>query len=147
MKRSKFVRNRRGFTLLEVLMVIVIIGVLAAIIVPNFFGAQEGAKRDLTKAAVDTGLNGALDQFRMNCDRFPTSEEGLVALSVKPDSDELAEKWRGPYLKDGSKLKDAWGRDFIYVSPGQYNQNTYDLSSAGPDGRPGTDDDIVNWQR
>ena len=63
------------------------------------------------------------------------------------DDEELAEKWRGPYIKDGSKLKDAWGNDLVYESPGQYNENTYDLSSTGPNGQEGDDDDITNWEK
>lgn len=139
--------RRRAFTLLEVLMVIVIIGILAAVVVPNFFGAGEGAKEDLTRSVVQSGLNGALEMFRMNVGRYPTTEEGLRALVEPPDDEEAAARWRGPYVKDPSTLKDAWGRDFIYESPGTYNEDGYDLSSPGRDGQPGTDDDITNWKR
>jgi general secretion pathway protein G len=138
---------RRAFTLLEVLMVVVIIGILAALVVPNFFGAQEGAKEDLTRALVDSGVNGTLDMYRMHMGRYPTTDEGLAALIEEPDDEELAEKWRGPYLKEGAKLQDAWGHDLIYESPGQYNENTYDLSSPGKDGQEGTEDDITNWEK
>jgi len=139
--------RRRAFTLLEVLMVVVIIGILAALVVPNFFGASEGARKDLTKALIDSGINGTLDLYRMHMGRYPTSEEGLAALVERPDDDELAERWRGPYIKDGSKLKDAWGHDLIYECPGRYNEGSYDLSSPGPDGQEGTEDDITNWEK
>lgn len=139
--------KRRAFTLLEVLMVVVIIGILAALVVPNFFGAQQGAQIDTTRAQVKTGLNGALDLYRMHMNRYPSSDEGLMALTQPPDDEELAEKWRGPYVKDASNMKDAWGNEFIYVSPGEFNESTYDLSSAGPDGQEGTEDDIANWER
>jgi len=139
--------SRRAFTLLEVLMVVVIIGILAALVVPNFFGAQEGAKKDLTQALIDSGVNGTLDMYRMHMGRYPTTDEGLAALVEAPDDDELAEKWRGPYVKDGSKLKDAWGNELIYESPGQYNETMYDLSSPGQDNQEGTDDDVTNWEK
>lgn len=146
-KLSQSGLRRRAFTLLEVLMVVVIIGILAALVVPNFFGAQEGAKEDLTRALVDSGVNGTLDMYRMHMGRYPTTDEGLAALIEEPDDEELAEKWRGPYLKEGAKLQDAWGNDLIYESPGQYNENTYDLSSPGKDAQEGTEDDITNWEK
>ena len=138
---------RRAFTLLEVLMVVVIIGILAAIVVPNLFGTLEGAKIDTAKSEVKSGFGGALDLYKMHMGRFPTTDEGLSALLQKPDDDEAAEKWRGPYVKDGTTFKDAWNNNYVYESPGQYNENSYDLSSAGPDGQEGTDDDITNWQK
>ncbi|MFQ5804875.1 MAG: type II secretion system major pseudopilin GspG [Phycisphaerae bacterium] len=146
-KRNKTTLRRRAFTLLEVLMVVVIIGILAALVVPNFFGAQEGAKIDLTRALIESGVNGTLDMYRMHMGGYPDTDEGLAALVDPPDDEELAEKWRGPYVKDGSKIKDAWGHDLIYESPGQYNEDWYDLSSMGPDGQEGTDDDITNWEK
>lgn len=148
MKRaSRKVSRRRAFTLLEVLMVVVIIGILAALVVPNFFGAAEDAKEKLTKAVVDSGMNNTLDIYRTNMGRYPTTDEGLIALVDKPDDEEAAANWKGPYIKDASKLKDAWGREFIYQCPGQYNENSYDLSSPGKDGQEGTDDDITNWKK
>jgi general secretion pathway protein G len=138
---------RQAFTLLEVLMVVVIIGILAALVVPNFFGASEDARIRLSKALIESGINGTLDLYRLHMGQYPTTDEGLAALVERPDDDELAEKWAGPYVKDGSKIKDAWGHDLIYESPGQYNENSYDLSSPGPDGQEGTDDDITNWEK
>ncbi len=141
-------RRRRAFTLLEVLMVIVIIGILAAFVVPSFFGAGEGARIDLTKALIESGINGSLDMYKMHMGHYPREDEGgLQALVQAPDSEELQAKWRGPYIKDGAKLKDAWGHDLIYQSPGQYNQNSYDLSSPGPNGTEGDEDDITNWKQ
>ena len=147
MKRThrRAASRRAAFTLLEVLMVVVIIGILAAIVVPNLFGTLEGAKIDKTKAEVKNGFNGALDLYRLHMGRYPTSDEGLAALLEKPDDDEQAEKWRGPYVKDGTTFKDAWGNSYVYEAPGQVNESSYDLSSPGPDGREGTDDDITNW--
>ena len=137
-----------AFTLLEVLMVVVIIGILAALVVPNFFGASEGAKIDLTKALIESGVNGTLDLYRLHMGHYPRSDEGgLAALVEAPDDDELAEKWRGPYVKDGAKLKDTWGNDLIYESPGEINEDSYDLSSAGPNEQEGDEDDITNWEK
>jgi len=148
MRRMDRRMTRRGaFTLLEVLMVVVIIGILAALVVPNFFGASEGAKEDLTRATITSGINGTLDLFRMHVGRYPTTDEGLAALMKAPDDPELAKKWRGPYIKEGAKLRDAWGNELRYESPGSYNQSTYDLSSAGKNGQFGDDDDVTNWER
>ncbi len=138
--------RRRAFTLLEVLMVVVIIGLLAAFVVPNFFGAGERAKIDLTKALVSSGLNGALDLYKMHMGNYPSSEDdGLMALLEEPDDEELAEKWAGPYIKKAEDLRDAWGSELVYEFPGEYNEGSYDLSSSGPDMQEGTDDDIKNW--
>ena len=79
--------------------------------------------------------------------RYPTTEEGLIVLLEEPEDEEDLEKWRGPYIKPGMKLTDSWGNELIYVSPGEYNEDTYDLSSPGANGIEGDDDDIVNWQQ
>ncbi len=143
-KRSRV----RAFTLLEVLMVVVIIGLLAAFVVPNFFGAGEKAKKDLTQALVDSGLNGALDLYRAHMGNYPkTDDGGLTLLLEQPDDEDLAKKWHGPYIKKAKDLKDPWGQDLLYAFPGEVNENGYDLSSTGPDTEEGTDDDIINWER
>lgn len=138
--RRKLVR-RRAFTLLEVLMVIVILGILAAIIVPNFTGTRESAEKKMAKSQV-SGLESDMERFKLDCGRYP---EKLEELMVKPDDDALAEKWAGPYLK--KPAKDPWGRDLNYRSPGEYNQNSFDLWSSGPNGRSGDEDDITNWTK
>lgn len=150
MRRVRIQRasGRRGFTLLEVLMVIVIIGVLAAFVVPNFFGASKGAKIDLTRALIKSGINGALDMYKMRMGHYPTDDEGgLDALINAPDDEELAKRWLEPFIKEGTKLEDAWQSDLIYSSPGEYNENSYDLSSPGPNMIEGDDDDITNWEQ
>ena len=146
-KQTRKSRSRSAFTLLEVLMVVAIIGLLAAFVVPNLFSAREGAKIDLTQALITSGLNGTLDRYRLDMNQYPTEDEdGLMALVEPPDDEELAKKWRGPYLK-AEQLKDSWGNDFIFAFPGDVNENGYDLSSAGPDGEEGSDDDITNWEK
>ena len=138
----------RAFTLLEVLMVVVIIGLLAAFVAPTFFGTGERAKEDLTRAKIDSGLGGALKMYRVHVGHYPTEEEGgLKALMEKPDDEDLAKKWAGPYIEKANDLKDAWDHDLIYKAPGQYNTEGYDLSSPGKDGQEGTEDDITNWQK
>ncbi|MGD8453050.1 MAG: type II secretion system major pseudopilin GspG [Phycisphaerae bacterium] len=147
MSRQKRVRRiRRAFTLLEVLMVVAIIGLLAAFVVPNLFGRREAAQVSLVQSTVDRGLNGALDLYKVDMGRYPREDDGgLMALYEQPDDDEEAKKWHGPYVKKADDLKDSWGIDYIYECPGTYNENSYDLSSAGPDRESGTEDDIKNW--
>lgn len=141
MKRTAKRIRRKAFTLLEVLMVIVILGVLAALIVPNFVGTQLGAERNATAAQIK-GLDNDIERFRLDCGRYP---ESLDELLTKPDDETLADKWHGPYLK--SAAADAWQTPLGYRHPGQYNEQTYDLWSYGQDKQDGTDDDITNWKK
>ena len=145
MKRANRARAvRTAFTLLEVLMVIVILGILATVIVSQYGGTEKKAKQDVTKALI-LGMDSDLERFRLHCGRFPTTDEGLAALLEVPDDEEIEERWGGPYLRKAPK--DAWGNDLIYESPGQYNEESYDLSSTGPDGEEDTEDDIGNWEK
>lgn len=145
-QRTRRAVRRRAFTLLEVLMVIVILGVLAALIIPQFSGTGDRARRDLTDSQIRSGLATPLETFKMHCGRYPTTEEGLAVLLKAPDDEEIAKKWAGPYVQQASALKDAWNHDLIYKSPGEYNQQSYDLSSPGKNGIEGDDDDVKNWQ-
>ena len=104
-------------------------------------------KTRLTRTLVRSGLSGALALFRLHCGRYPTTGEGLRALVERPTDEDVVPSWRGPYLRDADTLKDAWGRELRYVCPGRHNQDSYDLSSTGPDGEPGTADDITNWDQ
>lgn len=141
-------RGRKAFTLLEVLLVIVILVTLAALVLPNLPGRREQAKIGTTKIQLKA-IEDGLEYFKTDIGRYPTNEEGLEALisSDQLQDDELVKKWHGPYLKTKSAVKDAWGNDFHYSSPGEHNEKTFDLYSNGPDGQEGTDDDIVNWEQ
>ncbi len=135
-------RNRfQGFTLLELLVVMVIIGLLAAYVGPKYF-SQIGKSEVKTAKAQIVGFEKALQQYRLDVGRYPTTEEGLQALMTKPAN---VSKWGGPYLE--KKLpNDPWDRPYIYVSPGEHGD--VDISSMGRDGRPGGDGldaDITNW--
>jgi general secretion pathway protein G len=130
-----------GFTLLELLVVMVIIGLLAGFVGPRYF-SQVGKSQTKIAAAQIDALDKALEQFRLDVDRFPTTDEGLVALQTAPAG---ATGWAGPYLKKAVPL-DPWGRPFVYQEPGEHSE--IDLYSYGKDGRPGgagADADITNW--
>ena len=134
-------RATRGFTLLELLVVMVIIGLLAGFVAPRYFAQVGKSQVKVARAQVDA-LDKALDQFRLDVGRYPTSEEGLQALVVQPGTET---GWSGPYLKKGVPM-DPWGRPYVYVSPGQHGD--FDLLSYGKDGRPGgtgEDADVTNW--
>ena len=136
--------RRRAFTLLEVLMVIVILGVLAALVAPRLIGSQDRAKVNATALQLKT-LEEQLERFKIECGRYPTESEGLNALLVKPESEDIAEKWTGKYIKEAPN--DAWGKPINYRVPGQYNSDSIDLWSSGPDMTEGNEDDIKNWKQ
>ena len=137
MIRSRF----QGFTLLELLVVMVIIGLLAAYVGPKYFSQIGKSEVKTTKAQI-VGFEKALQQYRLDVGRYPTTEEGLQALMTKPAN---VSKWGGPYLEK-KPPNDPWERPYIYVSPGEHGD--VDISSMGRDGRPGGDGldaDITNW--
>lgn len=134
--------HRSGFTLMEVLLVLAILGVLMAMVVPGLLGQQKQANIDATKVSIHN-LEQALKLYALNHDgEFPSSGDGLQALINAPAGDN---KWRGPYLDKGKLPDDAWGNPLQYSYPGQHNANSPDISSWGPDKTAGTDDDITNW--
>ena len=131
----------RGFTLLELLVVMVIIGLLAGYVGPKFFGQIGKSEVKATKAQIDA-LQKSLDQYRLDVGRYPNTEQGLAVLVAKP-ADEP--KWAGPYLSKAVP-KDPWGNEYQYRSPGEHGE--YDLLSFGKDGRPGgegEDADLTSW--
>ena len=135
-------RNKGGFTLVELLLVLIIIATLAAIVVPRFVGRSEEAREAAAKAQVSI-FEGALQRYELDNGRFPTTEQGLSALVTKPSSPPEPKKWKGPYLTKGVP-KDPWGNVYKYLSPGK-NSKDYDLWAMGPDGQDGGEDDVVSW--
>lgn len=133
--------RQRGFTLLELLVVMVIIGLLAAYVGPRYF-AQIGKSEVKTARAQIVGLEKALDQYRIDTGHYPTTDEGLAALVTRPSNEA---KWDGPYLTKAVPA-DPWGHPYQYKSPGDHGE--VDIISMGRDGRPGgegEDADLTNW--
>ncbi len=147
--KSKYRTRRGAFTLLEVLLVLGILALLAAFVVPNLITAGDRAKIDLANMAIGRSgnISNALKRYRLDVGVYPDADEGLAALFERPSSiDDDDERWKGPYL-DGvpEDLKDPWGREFQYRSPGEFNEDSFDLWSTGPD-EDDDDDDIKNWR-
>ncbi len=132
-------RSDKGFTLIELLIVMIILGLLAALVGPNLFQKVAGAKVKAAKTQIEM-FGGALDSFRLDVGRYPSSDEGLAALRQRPGN---APMWDGPYLKKDVP-PDPWGHPYVYRCPGEHGD--YDLSSAGPDNQQGGEDEIASWK-
>ncbi|MEN9481670.1 MAG: type secretion system protein [Pseudomonadota bacterium] len=131
----------QAFTLLELLVVVAIIGLLAGYVGPKYFGQLGKAETKAARAQID-GLEKALDQYRLDVGRYPSTEQGLNALMVQPSG---ASKWIGPYLKKGIP-PDPWGRPYSYKSPGEHGDiDLYSYGRDGSQGGTGEDADITNW--
>ena len=132
--------RRSAFTLIELLLVMVILVVLAAVVVPKFTGRSEQARMTAAKTDI-SAIDGAIDQFEVDNGRYPTNEEGLGALITAPAG---LQEWHGPYLKRNAIPVDPWGNPYQYRYPGTHNATGYDLFSMGKDGHEGNDD-VTNW--
>lgn len=144
---KKMKMNANGFSLIELMVVIVILGILAGMIMPRLMGRTDDAK--VVKASVDlAALDTALKLYKLDNGEYPTTEQGLKALIEPPDKEGGAGNWKkGGYLEKSVLPKDPWGRDFIYLSPGAHGD--YDIISYGADGVPGGEDknrDINSWE-
>lgn len=132
-------RTSKAFTLVEMLLVLVILATLAAIVYPKLAGRSEQA-RTTAAATQISSFSTALDAFEVDNGYYPKGKSGLMDLVQQPSS---APNWKGPYLKD--LPKDPWGNDYGYECPGRQNQTSYDLTSPGPDGKLGSEDDVSNF--
>lgn len=133
----------RGFTLLELLVVLVVLGLLVSIVGPKYF-SQLGKSEAKAASAQIASLAKALDLYRLDVGSYPSGAVGLTALNTNPGSEP---KWKGPYLQKGVPA-DPWGRPYVYKSPGEHGD--YDLVSLGKDGRPGGSEenaDVTSWQQ
>lgn len=140
-RNESLVVNEKGFTLIELIVVVIIIGLLAALVAPKFFGKVEQSKIKAAEAQIEL-FGAALDQFRLDVGRYPTGSEGLNALRSAAG----IANWRGPYLKKEIP-SDPWGKQYVYTCPGTHDD--YEIVSFGADGAAGGEgenQDIVSWK-
>jgi len=140
-------KNERGFTLIELMVVIVILGILAGLIIPRIMGRPDEARAAKARMQIES-METALKLYKLDNGDYPTTEQGLQALVEPPAVGSMAKNWRqGGYLEKGKLPKDPWDRDFIYISPGAHGD--FDLSCLGADGEPGGEGknkDINSWE-
>lgn len=139
---DKVLRQSRGFSLIEIMLVVVILGALASMVIPRLSGRSDQAKTAIAKADVNSLLPTALKLYELDNGFFPTTSQGLQALIKKPTTNPLPTNWNGPYI-DKEPL-DPWGNPYVYTAPGDHRPD-YDLYSKGKDPKK-EDDDITNWK-
>lgn len=140
-------KNNQGFSFIELMVVLVILGIMATMIVPRIIGRPEEARRVKARVDIQT-LETALRLYRLDNGEYPGTEQGLAALIAPPESGRLAKAWRdGGYLEKNVIPRDPWGNEYVYLCPGAHGE--FDLFSYGFDGEPGGEGknaDITNWQ-
>ena len=134
---------RYGFTLVEIMLVVIIIGALSAMIIPRLAGRGETAKIKVAQSDIEANIATALKLYELDNGMFPTSAQGLKALREKPTVNPIPPSWNAPYVEKDPT--DPWGKPYVYVSPGEHRSD-YDLSSKGKD-EASPKDDITNWQQ
>ena len=141
-------KNIKGFTLIEIMVVVIILGLLAGIVLPKILGREEEAKVSAAKVQIKS-IESALDGFKLDNGFYPTTDQGLTALIKKPEVGRIPDKWNeGGYLKPSRIPKDPWGKDFLYFAPGNEGRE-YEIVSYGPDneqGGEGKNADIESWK-
>jgi general secretion pathway protein G len=146
-KRPTLVAGQRrlGFTLLEVLLVMVILLLLGALVVPQYMGVQQQAQIDAAQAQLDL-FDSALGMYYVHNGVYPSTQQSLDALRVMPTSEPAPRKWNGPYIdEDAAAILDPWGQPYQYRYPSEHGRTKPDIWSSGPDMQSGSTDDIVNW--
>lgn len=136
--------GRKGFTLIELMIVIIIISALAAMVVPRLTGRTEQARVAIAESDINSNIATALKLYELDNGNYPTTEQGLAALLSKSSSSPVPLNWNGPYLE--KKPIDPWKNQYQYRCPGSHNTAGYDLYSIGKDGAEGTSDDVANWK-
>ncbi len=140
-------RSRGGFTLIEILVVVTVIAILAALVGPSVFRHLGRAKDAAARSQMEM-LGAALDAYRLDNGRYPSTTQGLEALNTEPTTEPRPRNWQGPYLRKAVP-KDPWGNPYSFTSPGEHNPTGYDLQAFGADGEPGgegEDADIKSWE-
>jgi general secretion pathway protein G len=130
-------KNKTGFTLIEIMLVVIILGILAAMVVPKLTGRSDDARRQVAKTDIESNLALAIDLYEVDMGEYPASLDDLLKA---PSG---ATNWKGPYLK--KKPLDPWGRSYVYKNPGDHNADAYDLYSMGKGGTESSSDVISNW--
>jgi general secretion pathway protein G len=144
-KRRYRGRGRAGITLIEMLVVMTIIALFAALVGPSIFKHSDTARITAARAQIHNFMT-ALGAYKLDTGTFPTSEQGLQALITQPTTPPVPTTWKGPYLDPPVLRQDPWRHPYYYKNPGTRNPSGYDLYSAGPNGIEGDEDDIGNWQ-